>query len=365
MGPFNTFSRYVARQFIAWFAVMMLTLACIILLFELVEMLRRGSGHGLSLGAALQMSLLKLPNTLSALFHFAVLFAAMFTFWRLTRSQELVVARASGVSAWQFLAPVVIVAATIGVAKVTLINPLSATMMARYDTMESRIFHGLAADTLAISDAGLWLRQRDPEGISVIYAAGADAQDLALSDVTVFLYTLDHDYRGRIDGAVSRLGDGFWDIREAWISMVSSPRPEFVARHRLATSLTPARIQESFAAPETLSFWELPAFIDTLESTGFSAVRHRLHYEVLLAQPLLLSAMVLFAAAFSLRQTRRGGAGIMVLAGLMTGFAIFVLNDIIVALGLAQNIPILLAAWTPAAFSSLVGMAALLHLEDG
>ena len=365
MGPFNTFSRYVARQFVAWFAVMMLTLATIILLFELVEMLRRGAGHDLPLSIAIQMSLLKLPDTLSVLFHFAVLFAAMFTFWRLTRSQELVVARASGVSAWQFLAPVVIVAATIGVAKVTLINPLSATMMTRFDALENRVFHGVAADTLQISEAGLWLRQRDPDGISVIYAAAADAGDLTLSDLTVFLYSPDYEYRGRIDGAVGRLGAGFWDIQEAWISMVGTPRPEFVDRHRLASTLTPQRIQESFAAPETLSFWELPAFIEMLESTGFSAIRHRLHYEVLLAQPLFLSAMVLFAAAFSLRQTRRGGAGTMILAGLMTGFVIFVMNDVIVALGLAQNIPIVLAAWTPAAFSCLIGMAALLHLEDG
>ena len=365
MGPFNTFSRYVARQFVAWFGVMMLTLAMIILLFELVEMLRRGAGHDLTLGLALQMSLLKLPDTLSVLFHFAVLFAAMFTFWRLTRSQELVVARASGVSAWQFLAPVVLAAALIGVAKVTLINPLSATMMARFETIDKRIFHGIASDTLEISESGLWLRQRDADGISVIYAADADARGLTLSDLTVFLYSLDHGYRGRIDAPTGRLAAGFWDIRDAWVSLVGTPRPEFVDRHRLPSNLTPERIQESFAAPETLSFWELPAFIETLEATGFSAVRHRLHYEVLLAQPLFLSAMVLFAAAFSLRQTRRGGAGVMILAGLMTGFVIFVLNDVIVALGLAQNIPILLAAWTPAAFSCLIGMTALLHLEDG
>jgi lipopolysaccharide export system permease protein len=364
MGPFSIFSRYMARQFVLWFFVMLMTLALIITLFELVELLRRGSGHDLSLALALEMSILKLPDTLSLLFHFAVLFAAMFTFWRLTRSQELVVARASGVSAWQFMGPVVATAALVGVLNVLVVNPLSAAMMSRFELLENRVFRGIS-DTLEISDTGLWLRQRDPQGISVIYAREADARALALSDVTVFLYSDTHSYRGRIDADIARLGDGYWDLRQAWISMVGTTRPELVSHHRLESNLTLDRIQDSFARPDTLSFWELPRFIETLEATGFTAIRHRLHYQVLLAQPLLLTAMVLFAAAFSLRQTRRGGAAMMVTGALMTGFVIFVLNDIIRALGLAENIPVSLAAWAPAVFACLIGTAALLHLEDG
>ena len=43
----------------------------------------------------------------------------------------------------------------------------------------------------------------------------------------------------------------------------------------------------------------------------------------------------------------------------------FFLTDIVHALGLSANIPILLAAWTPAGVSMLVGLAMLFHLEDG
>ena len=42
-----------------------------------------------------------------------------------------------------------------------------------------------------------------------------------------------------------------------------------------------------------------------LERSGFSALRHRLYWHSLLAAPLLLCAMVLIAATFTLRQTRR------------------------------------------------------------
>ena len=81
--------------------------------------------------------------------------------------------------------------------------------------------------------------------------------------------------------------------------------------------------------------------------------------------PLLLCAMVLIAATFSLRPTRRGGTAYMVLGGVIAGFLLFFISDIVFALGLSATIPAILAAWTPAGVSSMLGAAMLLHLEDG
>ncbi|MCW8971457.1 MAG: LptF/LptG family permease, partial [Rhodospirillales bacterium] len=129
--------------------------------------------------------------------------------------------------------------------------------------------------------------------------------------------------------------------------------------------LTINRIQDSFSPPETMSFWDLPAFIDTLENAGFSAIRHRLHLHSLLATPLLLCAMVLIAATFTLRQSRKGGTVYVVSGGVLTGFLLYFFSDVVFALGLSDSIPVVLAAWTPSGVSMLLGLAMLLHLEDG
>ena len=55
----------------------------------------------------LEMAALKLPHTAQDVMPFAVLFGTMLAFWRLTRSNELVVARAAGVSVWRFLTPAI------------------------------------------------------------------------------------------------------------------------------------------------------------------------------------------------------------------------------------------------------------------
>ena len=75
--------------------------------------------------------------------------------------------------------------------------------------------------------------------------------------------------------------------------------------------------------------------------------------------------MVLIAATFSLRLTRRGGTGLLVLGGLIAGFLLFFLTDVVLALGMSGSIPVILAAWAPAGVFTLLGLAMLLHLEDG
>ena len=121
----------------------------------------------------------------------------------------------------------------------------------------------------------------------------------------------------------------------------------------------------SGSSPETISFWELPAFIRVLENAGFSAVRHRLYWHRLLAGPLLLFAMVLLAATFSLRPPRRGGTLALALAGIAAGFLLYFVSNVVAALGQNASIPVALAAWTPVGVSTLVAVTLLLHLEDG
>ena len=75
--------------------------------------------------------------------------------------------------------------------------------------------------------------------------------------------------------------------------------------------------------------------------------------------------MVLVAATFSLRATRRGKSGVLVMAGITTGFVFYFFTDIILALGLAGNLPVLLAAWIPSIAITLLGLSMMFHLEDG
>ena len=78
-----------------------------------------------------------------------------------------------------------------------------------------------------------------------------------------------------------------------------------------------------------------------------------------------MAGTVLVAAVFSLRQPRRGRIGLLVAAGILSGFLLHFFTDVIFAFGSAGTLPVMLAAWSPAIVVSMIGAALLLHLEDG
>lgn len=361
-----TLSLYIGRNFLASFAVLFLMFLLLIVLIDTIELLRRAAAKpDVTFSLILEMAFLKLPHMGQEAFPFAILFGGMVTFWRLTRTHELVITRAAGVSAWQFLFPALSIAFLLGLFHVMVLNPLASTMLTRYERLEAMYLKGRGS-LLALSQNGLWLRQANAEGQSVIHAGKIlqVGKEVELIDVIVFTYEGTDKFKGRIDADFARLEDGFWRMTKAWIHTPESP-PRFEQDYWLATDLTISKIQDSFAPPETMSFWALPGFINTLEKAGFSAVRHRLYFHTLLAAPLLMCAMVLIAATFTLRQARRGGTTFVITGGVFTGFVLYFFSDIVFALGLSDSIPVVLAAWTPAGVATLLGLAMLLHLEDG
>lgn len=350
-------------SFLACFGVFLL----IVMLFDSIELLRRAASRpDISFGNVLEMAFFKLPHMGQETFPFAVLFGGMSAFWRLARTHELVITRAAGVSAWQFMLPVLLIACALGIFHITVFNPLASTLLTRYERLEATHLRG-QDNFLAVSRSGLWLRQSNSVGQSVVHSNTVLQQgtEVELNDVTVFVYEGTDQFRERIDADYARLEDGFWYMRNARVHKPeegTGTYPEFW----LETDLTLAKIQDSFAPPETMSFWDLSDFIETLEAAGFSAVRHRLHLNALLASPLLMCAMVLIAATFTLRQSsRRGGTTFIVSMGVMTGFLLYFFSDVVYALGLSDSIPVTLAAWTPSGVATLLGLGMLLHLEDG
>lgn len=359
-----TLSAYIGRQFAVRFGAVLLALTAIVYLLDTLEMLRRASTREeVTLPIVLQLSLLKLPQLMQEMVPFVVLFATMLTFWRLSRSHELTVVRAAGISVWQFLLPALAIALLIGAFRLAVLNPVGAVLYSSYEQTESKLLRGRTS-LLAVAQSGFWLRQTDGRSNAVIHALRVSSQEMELYDVIIFNFEGTDRFVSRIDAAAARLEPGAWVLKDATIST-----PEraawFEPSYRLPTDMTLERIQESFASPETISFWELPGFIRVLENAGFSAVRHRMYWHRLLAGPLLLLAMVLLAATFSLRPPRRGGTLMLIVAGISAGFLLYFVSNLVAALGQNASIPVALAAWTPAGVSTLVAVTLLLHLEDG
>src|ERR1700749_1217606 len=175
-------------------------------LLDYIELLRRGGNRiQATWGTLLEMAALKLPHTEQEVMPFAVLFGTMLAFWRLTRNNELVIARAAGVSVWQFLTPAVVGALLSGIIAVTVFNPAASQMEATYEQLDSRFLKQTSED-LTLSNSGLWLRQREPSGGQVvIHGTKLVAPELLLDKVTLFFFNKSYQFSSRVEAKTARL----------------------------------------------------------------------------------------------------------------------------------------------------------------
>jgi len=357
-----TLARYLSERFLRMVLAVFSTIFGLTYLVDFVEMLRRASDvPGTSAGFIAFLSFLRTPSVSEQVLPFCILFGAMAAFLNLTRKLELVVARAAGISVWQFITPAVIIAALIGIVSVTLYNPISAELKQRADGIEARLF-GIAGRP--DGDTSLWIRQKSVDGQAIIRAEKSSDGGAALTSVTAFLYDSDGRFEERVDAAAARLLPGVWEMQAVHITAPGEPA-RMAGVYLLATNLTADQVAQNVLNPDSVSFWDLPQMRERTEMAGLDATAYRLQFQILLARPLLLVAMVLIAAAFSLRFFRFGGIAKMVCGGVAAGFVLYVATKFVGDLGGAGILSAPIAAWSPAVVASMLGTLALLHQEDG
>jgi lipopolysaccharide export system permease protein len=226
------------------------------------------------------------------------------------------------------------------------------------------MFGGGAQTALQATGGGFWVRQKSAEGQSIINATSSADQGIRLGGVIVFTFDPAGKFQDRIEAKAAVLERGFWRLSDARIYAANVP-PKDQAQYHLSTNLTAEQVRESFATPETVPFWDLPLYIQIAEHSGLVAAGYRLQYQKLLARPFFLAAMVLLAAAVSLRFFRFGGVQKMILSGVGAGFLLYVLSKVTEDLSKAELMHPAAAAWLPVVVGGLTGLVALLYQEDG
>jgi len=360
----GTLSRYFALRFVTSVIGSFIGVIALAAMIDYVELMRRGADWPNATAWLLaKISMYRVPQLTERILPFTVLVGAMSCYLTLSRRHELVVARAAGVSAWQFVAPAIVAAFFVGTVATTLYNPVSALLHERSKRLEADM-QGATLSALHQSTSGFWVRQKSNDGGAIINAISSRQQGAQLGSVSVYTFDNSGHFQQRIEAKSAALQDGYWLIEDARI-YVPGKAPDLEQSYRLPTNLTLEQVRESFATPETVPFWQLPNYIELADRAGLLAAGYRLQYQQLLARPFLLAAMVLLAASVSLRFFRFGGVQKMILSGISAGFLLFVLSKITEDMSKSELLSPVAAAWIPVVIGSLTGFVALLYQEDG
>ena len=136
-----TMGLYIARHFMRYIFLIFLLFFFLIIAVDLIELSRSVAKQDhVGFIDVIELAALRAPSIAGNVFPFAVLFGGTLCLLLLNKRLELVVARASGVSVWQFLAPVLICAVALGLFSSMIYNPVSLSLLNASKTVEAHLF---------------------------------------------------------------------------------------------------------------------------------------------------------------------------------------------------------------------------------
>jgi lipopolysaccharide export system permease protein len=343
-----------------------MVISTVIILVDFVEQSRAiGTRVDVSTLDLFGLTLLKTPSLIETTLPFVFLFGVLTSLFRLNRSSELIVMRASGMSAWRILSAPIMLALLGGVLGTIALNPLGSAGNAQFEHRRDELMDVRRSPDVA---QPVWLRETNLDGFTVIAALSLDEDTQRLMTPAFMYFSIDErrvpQLERRIDASAASLRDGFWELQDA-VERTPNSAALPLGMVTIPTQINRQALFERSRSPNGVSVWDLPQLIASASEAGLATERYELRLQQLLALPLTLLAATLIAAAATLRLHRLGGAAAFALAGGVAGFLMFFLQEVLGSLGATGALPAATAAWAAPALTALIAMSYIASTEDG
>lgn len=364
--------RYILREFLSALSLVVGIFLIAIFLIDLVEQARTvGSDVELTPLMAVSLSLMKLPMLIEQTLALAILIAAIITFFNLNKRSELSIIRASGMSAWRFLWPVIFSTALIGIFATAVLNPIGAMLSENFEQRRAELLSG--ENQPRHRTGAIWRRDGNENRQLVIRANETNLEEATLVDVMIIEEerifengepTNTFAFKRRIDAKRARLLSGFIQLESIVENIPNSPpiRREFLT---LSTELDPDELLASSISSSTIGFWELLGLIERTRHAGLDPTQYELRWHRLLSAPLLFIAMALIGTIVCLRLARLGSVPQLIASGVVSAIIVISVTEISANLGASGNVQPWLAAWSPVLFACFFTFAVIAYREDG
>ncbi|MEE9433870.1 MAG: LPS export ABC transporter permease LptG [Sphingorhabdus sp.] len=359
--PSRQLSLYMGKLFLTRsFAV----LAMLVLILMTLDLLGE-SGKILEVDGNGQSDLwnyaaLRVPQLVARFLPFAVLLGTLITFTTLSQNSEVVAMKASGLSAHQILAPMVLAALLVAIFSFVFNDTLVAPASAELKRWQKAEYAQIPRDSGVKTN--VWVR----EGQDLFRAGEVRGKGKAtqLVDVSVYLRN-----RGGLKQVIhadkGTYHEGAWRLDNVTsFDPVKADGENKFDRVVVGKGITPDRFQYVKVDGEALAFAPLRQAIADLKRSG----RRTSNLEAILwhkiSGPLSALLMPLLGAVAAFGLARSGALFVRAVIGMALGFTYFVADNFALAMGNLGAYPPLVAAWAPFLLFLLIGEAVLVRTEE-
>ncbi len=374
---------YVMREYITNLALILAAFSSLFIIFTFFELIGDIIRNRTPLVTVGDYLLNLIPYIIYNVTPLCSLVAVLITFGALNRSSELTAMKATGISLYRMVAPVLVIALLISAALFAFDDLYLPAANRRQDALRS-IIKGKPAQTFLRPDrqwmSGQSTQPATPEANSadpsahpaapparIFYYQFFDPYKNVFANLTVFEFDpTSFVLTRRIFATSARWDDRVsrWVFENGWQRTFSG---ETVSSFQPFTLSTFPEIHEqpSYFTKEDLqaqemNYGELSRYITDLKQSGFDTKRLAVQLYKKIADPLTTLVMAILAVPFALSMGRRGGlVGIATAIGL--AIAYWVIAGIFNAMGNVNTLPAFLAAWSPDLLFGIAGAYLLLR----
>lgn len=358
--------RYTSFQIIKWVGITFAGLLFLTFLVNTIEQVRRlFVTKNINFWLEVKIALFDMPVFAELLFPFAIFFGALIAFLYLSRHQETMSIRASGLSLMQAMKPCLMLGLIFGLFQILALNPLSIFFAERHAHIV-KTYSAEKVTDVELGQNGFWVRTATGKRSQIIHADAVVAPLITLEKVYFLNFDENNHVTSRIDGEKAVLEPGKWIIKKAWKTQWKDLKQssKYYETLEIETHLIQKHLLNAIAEPGKTPFWRLFSLISKFKEQGFPTDMHELYLHKMLATPFLFMGFLLFAFMFSLYIPRLGANVSGAIFGALSCFALYVTDKIFFSFGSSHALPVLLSAWTPPIVALLLAISGLIHRED-
>ena len=357
---------YVVREFFGMFVLVLASFVMLMLVFTFFELVGDIVRNHIALVTVGDYLFNLTPSMVYAITPLAVLIAALVTFGVLNRNSEIVAMKATGISLYRLVVPIVSISAILAICLFLFDDYYLPAANRRQEALRSTIKGRPPQTFLHPEEKWMFGQSHAGEQGRIFYYQFFDADDDAFANLSIFEFnpsTFALSRRIFASRAVWDERTETWRFHNGWVRNFNGNNPEYTE----FTSTSFAEIHEDpdYFKKENLqsgemNFGQLDKYIRDLRQSGFDTMRLRVALWHKLAYPLIAIVMAVLAIPFALSMGRRGSlTGIAV--AISVALAYWVVDGLFSAMGNVNYLPAALAAWSPDVLFGLTGGYLLLR----
>jgi LPS export ABC transporter permease LptG/LPS export ABC transporter permease LptF len=367
----NVFPRildeYVVREFLGTFFMVLAGFVMLMLVFTFFELVGDILRNHIALSTVGAYLVNLTPSMLYQIAPLAVLIAVLVTFGVLNRNSELIAMKATGISLYRLVVPIVSIAAVLSVSLFLFDQFYLPQANRRQEALRSTIKGRPPQTFLHPEQKWIFGQPHAGEPGRIFYYQFFDPDRNQFANLSIFEFdpgTFALSRRIFAARAVWNPGSESWNFQNGWQRQIEGPNvtdyKEFKQAAFSEIHEEPGYFKKESLQSQEMNFGQLDRYINDLRQSGFDTMRLRVALWHKLAYPLIAIVMAVLAIPFALSMGRRGSlTGIAV--AIAVALAYWVIDGLFGAMGNVNYLPAALAAWSADVLFGLVGGYLLLR----